>query len=52
MLVRRLLSGIHGSGWSNVWDLPAVYSWDAMNVAGVGEEWAPTAVVHAPKDDD
>jgi nucleotide-binding universal stress UspA family protein len=24
----------------HVWDLPAIYSWDAMNTAGVGAEWA------------
>lgn len=27
----------------NVWDLPSIYSWDAMNVAGLGEEWARNA---------
>ncbi|WP_350275725.1 universal stress protein [Kribbella sp. HUAS MG21] len=27
----------------HVWDLPAMYSWDAMNVAGLGAEWADNA---------
>ncbi|TWD84660.1 nucleotide-binding universal stress UspA family protein [Kribbella amoyensis] len=27
----------------HVWDLPAIYSWDAMTVAGVDEEWARSA---------
>ncbi|TCC30804.1 universal stress protein [Kribbella speibonae] len=30
----------------HVWDLPAVYSWDAMNTAGVGAEWAENAQRH------
>lgn len=30
----------------HVWDLPAVYSWDAMNVAGVSAEWAENAQRH------
>jgi nucleotide-binding universal stress UspA family protein len=30
----------------NVWDLPAIYSWDAMNVAGVSDEWNHTAEQH------
>ncbi|MFK4084832.1 universal stress protein [Kribbella sp. NPDC020789] len=30
----------------HVWDLPAVYSWDAMNVAGVAGEWMQTAERH------
>jgi nucleotide-binding universal stress UspA family protein len=27
----------------HVWDLPAIYSWDAMNLAGVSDEWADKA---------
>ncbi|TCO20312.1 nucleotide-binding universal stress UspA family protein [Kribbella steppae] len=27
----------------HVWDLPNIYSWDAMNVAGVSTEWAENA---------
>jgi len=30
----------------NVWDLPSIYSWDAMNVAGVSDEWSRTAEEH------
>jgi nucleotide-binding universal stress UspA family protein len=30
----------------HVWDLPAVYSWDAMNTAGVSAEWAENAQRH------
>ncbi|MEV0283531.1 universal stress protein [Kribbella sp. NPDC050820] len=30
----------------HVWDLPAMYSWDAMNVAGVGAEWTENAERH------
>ncbi|NIK59133.1 universal stress protein [Kribbella shirazensis] len=30
----------------HVWDLPAVYSWDAMNVAGLSTEWAENAERH------
>jgi nucleotide-binding universal stress UspA family protein len=30
----------------HVWDLPSMYSWDAMNVAGVGSEWAENAQRH------
>jgi nucleotide-binding universal stress UspA family protein len=30
----------------HVWDLPAVYSWDAMNVAGLSGEWAENAERH------
>jgi nucleotide-binding universal stress UspA family protein len=30
----------------HVWDLPAMYSWDAMNTAGVGAEWAENAQRH------
>jgi nucleotide-binding universal stress UspA family protein len=30
----------------HVWDLPAIYSWDAMNVAGVSDEWNQTAQRH------
>lgn len=30
----------------HVWDLPAFYSWDAMNVAGVSAEWAENAERH------
>ncbi|GAA0927542.1 universal stress protein [Kribbella koreensis] len=30
----------------NVWDLPAIYSWDAMNVAGVSDEWSRNAERH------
>lgn len=30
----------------NVWDLPPIYSWDAMNVAGVNDEWNRTAQRH------
>jgi nucleotide-binding universal stress UspA family protein len=30
----------------HVWDLPAVYSWDAMNAAGVSDEWAENAQRH------
>ena len=30
----------------HVWDLPAMYSWDAMNVAGVGTEWSENAERH------
>jgi nucleotide-binding universal stress UspA family protein len=27
----------------HVWDLPSIYSWDAMNVAGISDEWNQTA---------
>lgn len=27
----------------HVWDLPSIYSWDAMNVAGVSTEWGENA---------
>lgn len=27
----------------HVWDLPNIYSWDAMNVAGISTEWAENA---------
>jgi nucleotide-binding universal stress UspA family protein len=30
----------------HVWDLPAVYSWDAMNNAGISAEWAENARKH------
>lgn len=30
----------------HVWDLPAGYSWDGMNVAGVSSEWAENAEGH------
>ncbi|MFG1912311.1 universal stress protein [Kribbella sp. NPDC048928] len=30
----------------HVWDLPAVFSWDAMNSAGVSAEWAENAQKH------
>ncbi|WP_371402634.1 universal stress protein [Kribbella sp. NBC_00662] len=30
----------------HVWDLPAVYSWDAMNSAGISAEWAENAQRH------
>ena len=30
----------------HVWDLPAIYSWDAMNVAGVSTEWSEKAEAH------
>ena len=30
----------------HVWDLPAIYSWDAMNVAGVSAEWTENAERH------
>ncbi|MGW1344464.1 universal stress protein [Kribbella sp. NPDC002412] len=30
----------------HVWDLPVIYSWDAMNVAGVGGEWMDNAERH------
>ncbi|WP_328325659.1 universal stress protein [Kribbella sp. NBC_00382] len=30
----------------NVWDLPSIYSWDAMNLAGVSDEWSRTAEEH------
>lgn len=30
----------------HVWDLPAIYSWDAMNVAGLSGEWAENAERH------
>ena len=30
----------------HVWDLPSIYSWDAMNVAGVSDEWNQTAQRH------
>jgi nucleotide-binding universal stress UspA family protein len=30
----------------HVWDLPAVFSWDAMNTAGVSSEWAENAQRH------
>jgi nucleotide-binding universal stress UspA family protein len=30
----------------HVWDLPAMYSWDAMNVAGVSAEWTENAEGH------
>jgi nucleotide-binding universal stress UspA family protein len=30
----------------HVWDLPAMYSWDAMNVAGLSTEWAENAEAH------
>jgi nucleotide-binding universal stress UspA family protein len=30
----------------HVWDLPSIYSWDAMNVAGVSAEWSKTADRH------
>ncbi|HEY0616731.1 MAG TPA: universal stress protein [Kribbella sp.] len=30
----------------HVWDLPSSYSWDAMNVAGIGEQWNGTAEEH------
>jgi nucleotide-binding universal stress UspA family protein len=31
---------------THVWDLPAIYSWDAMNVAGVSTEWTENAERH------
>jgi nucleotide-binding universal stress UspA family protein len=30
----------------HAWDLPSIYSWDAMNVAGVSDEWSRTAERH------
>jgi nucleotide-binding universal stress UspA family protein len=30
----------------HVWDLPALFSWDAMNSAGVSSEWAENAERH------
>jgi nucleotide-binding universal stress UspA family protein len=27
----------------HVWDLPNIYSWDAMNIAGISTEWAENA---------
>ncbi len=30
----------------HVWDLPAVFSWDAMNTAGVSAEWSENAQQH------
>jgi len=30
----------------HVWDLPAIYSWDAMNVAGLSTEWTENAERH------
>jgi nucleotide-binding universal stress UspA family protein len=30
----------------NVWDLPSIYSWDAMKLAGVSGEWSRTAEQH------
>ncbi|MER7246887.1 universal stress protein [Kribbella sp. NPDC000426] len=30
----------------HVWDLPAIFSWDAMNTAGVESEWAENAQRH------
>lgn len=30
----------------HVWDLPNIYSWDAMNVAGLADEWAQGASRH------
>lgn len=30
----------------HVWDLPAVFSWDAMNTAGVSAEWSENAQRH------
>jgi nucleotide-binding universal stress UspA family protein len=30
----------------HVWDLPAMYSWDAVNVAGVEAEWTENAERH------
>ncbi|NUR94636.1 MAG: universal stress protein [Kribbellaceae bacterium] len=30
----------------HVWDLPAMYSWDAVNVAGVSSEWSENAARH------
>src|SRR5215207_8638954 len=30
----------------HVWDLPAIYSWDAMNVSGISDEWNQTAQRH------
>ncbi|WP_432877289.1 universal stress protein [Kribbella sp. CA-245084] len=30
----------------HVWDIPAVFSWDAMNTAGVSSEWAENAKRH------
>jgi nucleotide-binding universal stress UspA family protein len=33
----------------HVWDLPAMYSWDAMNVAGLSAEWADNAERHFDK---
>jgi nucleotide-binding universal stress UspA family protein len=30
----------------HVWDLPTIYGWDAMNVAGLSSEWAESAERH------
>ncbi|MEU4292676.1 universal stress protein [Kribbella sp. NPDC026596] len=30
----------------HVWDLAAIYSWDAVNVAGVSSEWTENAERH------
>ncbi|MET9273554.1 universal stress protein [Kribbella sp. NPDC003557] len=30
----------------HVWDLPAIYSWDAMNTSSAGAEWADNAQRH------
>jgi nucleotide-binding universal stress UspA family protein len=30
----------------HIWDLPAIYSWDATNVAGVSAEWTENAERH------
>ena len=30
----------------HIWDLPAIYRWDAMNVAGVSAEWTENAKRH------
>lgn len=30
----------------HIWDLPAIYSWDAMNVAGMSAEWTENAERH------
>jgi nucleotide-binding universal stress UspA family protein len=30
----------------NVWDLPSIYSWDAMSGTGISDEWSRTAEQH------
>jgi nucleotide-binding universal stress UspA family protein len=30
----------------HIWDLPSIYSWDSMTIAGLGVEWAEAAQRH------